>query len=122
MDNKMATLQDMALTDENKALIEAMLAASSPPEQEDKTQKLQCLGVLVSGRNWKGGTECAVTALICARRSWREDDVWVRLGAVAIQCQSFAMDGDKDAVLKGWDVGEAGKKDLSVQLREIDLY
>ncbi|KJK90541.1 hypothetical protein H633G_05552 [Metarhizium anisopliae BRIP 53284] len=116
-----AKLGDVALTSENRALVEAMITASLSG-QEDGASGFACLGVLVSGRNWKGGTDCAATALICGRQTSGEDaGAWVRLGAVAIECEAF-VDGPEEAVLKGVEVDEGQKKDLSVRLRELDLY
>ncbi|EFY94205.1 Heterokaryon incompatibility [Metarhizium robertsii ARSEF 23] len=116
-----AKLGDVALASENRALVEAMITASLSG-QEDGASGFACLGVLVSGRNWKGGTDCAATALICGRRTSGEDaGAWVRLGAVAIECEAF-VDGPEEAVLKGVEVDEGQKKDLSVRLRELDLY
>ncbi|KID84258.1 Heterokaryon incompatibility [Metarhizium guizhouense ARSEF 977] len=116
-----AELGDVALTSENRTLVEAMITASLSG-QEDGASGFACLGVLVSGRNWKGGTDCAATALICGRQTSGEDaGAWVRLGAVAIECEAF-VDGPEEAVLKGVEVDEGQKKDLSVRLRELDLY
>ncbi|KAG8414654.1 hypothetical protein J3459_014200 [Metarhizium acridum] len=116
-----AKLRDVALTSENRALVEAMITASLSG-QEDKASEFACLGVLVSGRNWKGGADCAATALICGRQTSREDaGAWVRLGAVAIECEAF-VDSQEEAVLKGVEVDEGKKEDLSVRLRELDLY
>lgn len=122
-DTRLAKLKDVALSRGNRALVEAMVSASLTSEQKgmDPTREFKCLGVLASGRRWKED-DCAATALICARTAWEEEGPWVRLGAVAIECESFAGDGDNDGVLKGIDVDEGEKKDLVVQLRELDLY
>jgi hypothetical protein len=112
-ENGAAKLQDAALTSQGRALVEAMLTASEPNGP-------YCMGVLVSGRNWKNAKNCAATALICTRRSPEEHGGWVRLGAIAIECESFVASGN-DAVLKMLRVDDE-KGALKVQLREIDLY
>ncbi|TWU73736.1 hypothetical protein ED733_000948 [Metarhizium rileyi] len=120
VDEGRATLQDVALTAENRALVEAMITASLGG-RDDEPRHLACLGVLVSGRNWRAGTNCAATALICGRQAWREDGPWVRLGAVAIECKAFE-DRDTEAVLRGVQMDGEAERDLSVCLREVDLY
>ncbi|KAG6009944.1 hypothetical protein E4U21_000715 [Claviceps maximensis] len=135
-----------ALGRRNRRLVQDMIqAALAPPSSSaaDQTsdhqttapasQELPLLGVLVSGRNWKGGgpsSPCQVTALICARREWKEDGPWVRLGALAMDCESFSVEtstGGSDAVMQGVGNGradddEGGKTDLRVRVRELDLY
>lgn len=115
---------DVAMTTANKALIEAMLTASLPDSLKSPEKQMQesCIGVLVSGRNWKEGTHCSATVLICGRRGWEVDGVWERLGAVAVECECFVVDGEQDALVKGVEVLDGEKKDLRVRLRELDLY
>ncbi|KAG6236222.1 hypothetical protein E4U24_007910 [Claviceps purpurea] len=88
---------------------------------------MHLLGVLVSGRNWNGhdGSVCQLTVLICTRRKPDQDGAWVRLGALALDCASFAVDcGDEKAVMWGLKTDEEGgsEGDVRVRLRELDLY
>ncbi|KAG6161102.1 hypothetical protein E4U11_003709 [Claviceps purpurea] len=88
---------------------------------------MHLLGVLVSGRNWNGhdGSVCQLTVLICTRRKPDQDGAWVRLGALALDCASFAVDcGDEEAVMRGLKTDEEGgsEGDVRVRLRELDLY
>ncbi|KAG6124909.1 hypothetical protein E4U12_007807 [Claviceps purpurea] len=88
---------------------------------------MHLLGVLVSGRNWNGhdGSVCQLTVLICTRRKPDQDGAWVRLGALALDCASFAVDcGDEEAVMRGLKTNEEGgsEGDVRVRLRELDLY
>ncbi|KAG6246523.1 hypothetical protein E4U23_004551 [Claviceps purpurea] len=88
---------------------------------------MHLLGVLVSGRNWNGhdGSVCQLTVLICTRRKPDQDGAWVRLGALALDCASFAVDcGDEKAVMRGLKTDEEGgsEGDVRVRLRELDLY
>ncbi|KAG6045513.1 hypothetical protein E4U39_002209 [Claviceps sp. Clav50 group G5] len=92
---------------------------------------IHLLGVLVSGRNWNGhdGSVCQLTVMICTRRKPDQDGAWVRLGALALDCASFAVDcgggdGGADAVIRRLKTDEEGglEGDVRMQLRELDLY
>ncbi|KAG6039072.1 hypothetical protein E4U41_003340, partial [Claviceps citrina] len=124
------------LSRRNRRIVQAMVQASLPtppppsPGAEksaadaDAKHEFPLVGVLVSGRNWKAGfTSCQVTALICGRSGWDGHGPWVRLGAVAIDCECFAVaEGDGVAVMRGVEMDEDVSRDLRVRSRELDLY
>ncbi|KAG5978478.1 hypothetical protein E4U55_006167 [Claviceps digitariae] len=100
-------------------------------------QDLPLLGVLISGRNWKASSPsspCQLTALICGRSSCENDGPLVRLGALALDCESFSVDsscgGGSDALMHGMQTGQddeeeeegSMQRDIRVRLRELDLY
>ncbi|KAG5927289.1 hypothetical protein E4U42_002381 [Claviceps africana] len=120
-------VQDMVRTALPRAeLSPPVLAADRPPDEPAELAKheMPLLGVLVSGRNWKGGdSPCQVTVLICGHSTW-EDGRWVRLGALALECEALCVESGGDGVMRGVKTGDEERtpRDLPVRRREVYLY
>ncbi|KAK5993407.1 hypothetical protein PT974_06837 [Cladobotryum mycophilum] len=93
-------------------------------------QEYQLTGILISGRNWKpaengqSGGGVTATVLVCGKRNWESDGPLVRLGVLSINFEALVMAAvEADAsIIKGIDSGAGDKRDLTVQLREVDIY
>ncbi|KAG5949967.1 hypothetical protein E4U53_005599 [Claviceps sorghi] len=120
-------VQDMVQAVLPRAKVSPPASAADHPLDETAApakHEMPLLGVLVSGRNWKGGgSPCQVTVLICGRSTW-EDGPWVRLGALALECESFGAESSGEGVMRGVKTGDEERRptDLPVRRRELDLY
>jgi hypothetical protein len=133
-DSESITLVDSCLGQTSKDTIEAWFrsaidASAGSGSSEDNDEKAPAgdydlVGVLISGRDWTDDeAESACTVLICRRQGWKADGELVRLGALGITYDGFSRTSERVAVMKGVGSGSAAeKKDVEVQLRELDLY
>ena len=113
-------LVQSSLSETSKNQVEAWFRSSKPPEGSETVPDgdYDLLGVLISGRSWTAGdAPGAATVLVCGRQGWKPEGRLVRLGALAITYDTFALVDDKNAVIRGIETD-----DVKVQKREIDLY
>ncbi|CAM1508272.1 Fc.00g051200.m01.CDS01 [Cosmosporella sp. VM-42] len=99
------------------ALTSALLRASTFPDTDPPTGNHDLLGVLISGRDFKGGGESfeGVNILVCGRRDWESEGEFVRLGTMEFGAGGGLEGGMVRGVLNG-------EKKLDVAVREVDIY
>lgn len=93
--------------------------------QQAQAEHHSLLGVLLSGRGWKGEAhDCAVTVLVCARRDLEQNPEapLTRLGAMQIPYDTFDTVDEERAILQGVETGPNEKNFLELEMREVDLY
>lgn len=95
-----------------------LLRSSTDPNAQPLAGDHDLVGVIISGRDFKGGNESfsfdSVNVLICGWRNWQAGGQLVRLGTLEV-----LGGGIENGMLK--NVLNADKR-LGVQMREVDIY